>query len=120
MPGSGPPFGHAVTGATSMTDDRRDKGCSSSMARPTSSVLRRAALAATATTMLLALSGCTGDDGDDSEGGPGGDTDSPSGTPAGPPPLATHTTMGVVSGKLPDDTRARLKSKIAVVVDDWI
>jgi len=86
------------------------------MARPTSSVLRRAALAATATTMLIALSGCSGDDGD---GGPDGEPGSSNGTQPGPPPLPTHTTMGVVSGKLADDNRARLKKKIAAVVDDW-
>jgi hypothetical protein len=84
------------------------------MARPTTTILRRAALAATATTMLLALSACSDDDGGgpDAEGGP-------SETASAPPPLPTHTTMGVVSGKLGDAERARIKKKIATVVDDW-
>jgi hypothetical protein len=85
------------------------------MPRPTRPALRRAALAATATTMLLALSACSDDAGDE----PGGEGGSSSGAQPGPPPLPTHTTMGVVSGKLSDDARARIKKKIAVVVDDW-
>jgi hypothetical protein len=65
--------------------------------------------------MLLALSACSGDDGDepDAEGG------SPSASASVPPPLPTHTTMGVISGKLDDAGRARIKKDIATVVDDW-
>jgi hypothetical protein len=67
--------------------------------------------------MLLTLSGCSGDA---EGGGPDGAGGSSDGTQAGPPPLPTHTTMGVVSGKLPGDSRERLKKKIAAVVDDWL
>ena len=67
-PGQGPLSGTLLPEPHLRTTNRRDKGCSSSMARPTSTALRRAALAATATTMLLALSGCSGDDGDDGPG----------------------------------------------------
>lgn len=113
MPGSGPRFGHAVTRATSMTNHRRDKGCSSSMARPTRPAPRRTVLATSVITMLLALSGCSGSSKPSDENG------SSSGSQPGQPPLTTHTTMGVVSGKLADDRRSRLKKRIATVVDDW-
>jgi hypothetical protein len=76
----------------------------------------RAAAAAITTTALLALIGCTGD-GDEPDAA---DPSSSTATPSGPPPLATHTTMGVISGKLGDKDRARVKKKIAAVVDDWI
>lgn len=71
-------------------------------------------MAAIATATLLALIGCSSDD------EPEADPSSPSSTsPPAPPPLATHTTMGVISGKLDDQARGRIKEKVAAVVDDW-
>lgn len=77
------------------------------------------AATAVTTVALLALTGCSGDDGGDpGSGGSGGSELSASSS--GAPPLATHTTLGVVSGRLADADRARLKGKVAGVVDDWI
>jgi hypothetical protein len=88
------------------------------MAGLTRTALRRAAAATVATT-LLALTGCSGDGGDNGDNGDPTTGDQSSASPSGPPPLPTHTTMGVVSGKLSDETRARIKAKITTVVDDW-
>lgn len=85
------------------------------MARPTRTTHRRIAVASAATMALLALSGCTGDDDT-----PGREAGSPSAAPSAPAPLTTHTTVGVVSGALDDKARARVKRKIATVVDDWL
>ncbi|MDQ4053053.1 MAG: hypothetical protein M3237_10180 [Actinomycetota bacterium] len=76
--------------------------------------IRRAAAAIT-TAALLALTGCSGD-GDE----PDADPSSSTARAPGPPPLATHTTLGVISGKLGDKDRARVKKKTAAVVDDWL
>lgn len=86
------------------------------MPRTNRPALRRAAVAVVATTTLLALAGCSGDDGPDAESRR---SSSSGAIPEGPPPLATHTTMGVISGKLDKDARARIKTKVAEVVDDW-
>ena len=85
------------------------------MPRSNRPALRRAAVVAVATTTLLALTGCSGI----GAGKPTTDGGSSSASPTGPPPLATHTTMGVISGKLDKDARARIKTKVAAVVDDW-
>jgi hypothetical protein len=86
------------------------------MARSTRTTLRRASAAGLATTMLIALAGCSGDDGNDDAPAAG---DAPSSATPAVPPLPTHTTMGVVSGKLSEQTRSHLKEKVAAVVDDW-
>ena len=65
--------------------------------------------------MLLALTACSGL----GAGKPASDGEPSSATPAGPTPLETHTTMGVISGKLDKAARARIKTKVAAVVDDW-
>jgi hypothetical protein len=85
------------------------------MARTTRSALRRATATVTSATLLLALVGCSSDD-----DGPEADPGSISTAPPGEPPLPTHTTMGVVSGKLDEKARARIKGKVATVVDDWV
>jgi hypothetical protein len=84
------------------------------MARSTTRALRRVAAAGLTTTLLVALTGCSDDDAEPDAGG------APSSAVASTtPPLPTHTTMGVVSGRLSDRTRARLKEHVAAVVDDW-
>jgi hypothetical protein len=85
------------------------------MARPNRPAHRRATAAVIATTILLALTACSGDDDE-----PGAERPSTGASPSGPPPLPTHTTMGVISGKLGDKDRAQVKQKVAAVVDDWI
>ena len=85
------------------------------MARTNRPAHRRLAATAIAATTLLALTGCSGDD------EPEADPSSPTtAAPSAPPPLETHTTMGVISGKLDDQARARIKEKVAAIVDDWI
>jgi hypothetical protein len=86
------------------------------MARSTRTTLRRVSAAGLATTTLIALAGCSGDDGNDDVPAAG---DAPSSVTPAVPPLPTHTTMGVVSGKLSEQTRLHIKEKVAAVVDDW-
>lgn len=84
------------------------------MARTTRTTHRRVAIATLVTTLLLAGAGCSGDDTDpDSES-------ASSATPSGPPPLQTTSKVGVVSGKLSKERQARVKQRVAEVVDDWI
>ena len=81
--------------------------------RPNRPAPRRGAIA-TAATLVLALTGCTGDPDEP-------DAQAPSSEPtaSAAPALPTHTTVGVISGKLPKADKARVKTKIAAVVDDW-
>ncbi len=74
----------------------------------------RRGLAVLATLGLLATTGCSATD-DDAPG------PAASGTPsAGPPPLRTDATLGVVSGKLARESGPRLKRRITRVVDAWL
>jgi hypothetical protein len=82
------------------------------MVRSIRTAPRRAAVVALAA-ILLAFTGCSGDD------EPGAEP-SPTPTASGPPPVETKATIGVVSGKLPDAERERLKKKVKAVVDDWL
>jgi len=74
----------------------------------------RAAAAAITTAVLLAMTACSGDS-DDPDADP-----SSAARPSGPPPVATHTTMGVITGKLGDKDKARIKKKTVAIVDDWL
>ncbi len=73
-------------------------------------------MAAITATALFALTGCSGSNDD----GPDADPSSSTASPSGPPPVETHTTMGVISGKLGGKDKDRIKKKIAGVVDDWL
>ena len=86
------------------------------MARSNRPAHRRTAMVAVATTLLLALTGCSGF----GARKPASDDGSSSPSSASSPPLATHTTMGVISGRLDNAARERIKAKVAAVVDDWI
>jgi len=101
-----------------MTNNRRDEGCRSSMARRNRPAHFRAAAAAITTAVLLAMTACSGS-GDNDSDEPDADSSSAA-SPSGPPPVATHTTMGVITGKLGGKDKTRIKKKIAAVVDDWL
>lgn len=83
------------------------------MARPDRPAPRRGAVAVAAT-VILALTGCSGEPDE-----PDAQTPSSEPTASGPPALPTHTTVGVVSGKLAKADQRRVKTKVAAVVDDW-
>ncbi len=74
-------------------------------------------MVAVATTVLLALTGCSGFG---ARKPAPNDGSSAATNPGDPQPLATHTTMGVISGRLDKASRERIKAKVSAVVDDWI
>lgn len=78
--------------------------------------LTRAVVAA-ATCLALAgsLAACTGDDEPS-----GGDPPGAGAAPSGPAPVKTVARLGKVVGDLDKQRRARLKTKVAAVVDTWI
>ncbi|SDO31194.1 hypothetical protein SAMN05192576_3811 [Nocardioides szechwanensis] len=75
------------------------------------------AVPATAVCLALALSltACSGDDEPED-----GDPPSTSASPSGPPPIETVARLGEVVGDLDKQKKARLKTKVAEVVDAWI
>ena len=85
-------------------------------ARPTRP--RRAvsvAAAGLALALSLSLAGCSGDDEPD-----GSDQPSAGDAPSGPPAIKTVARLGDVVGTLDKQRRARLKTKVADVVDAWM
>ena len=89
-------------------------------AHPARTRQRRRASSVAVTGLALSLSlslaaGCSGDDEPE-----GGDQPDASGSPSGPPPIETVARLGKVVGPLDQQGRARLKTKVADVVDAWL
>jgi hypothetical protein len=76
---------------------------------------RRATCLAVALALSLSLSACSGDEEPD-DGAPS----EAQSTPPGPPPVETVARLGEVVGALDKQRRARLKTKVAEVVDSWV
>jgi hypothetical protein len=87
-------------------------------AGPRSRRARRCAIALAAVGALL-LGACSGavDDGD---AGPEPGAAPSSAAPGEPPPLATRSSFGEVTGRLPQEVRQRLRERVTEAVDAWI
>jgi hypothetical protein len=83
---------------------------------------RASAIAATLLSLAVATTACSGDSSGDANGPEAAQADGGSSAtdPDAPPPLATTSTLGRVTGKLPNAKQRKVRQQVTRAVDSWI